>query len=730
MELSEIIDYVLRTHNNVNPNILRGMMIRYQASDDVRFIIVDELPEQGEEKVIYLVPAYDPTLGDIYEEYIWIDGAYELLGHERRITIDDALSETSENPVQNRVVTAALNEKQDTLVSGTNIKTINGQSIVGEGNVETPTYTPFKSTWRHDTVTHLLADINADTSIVAGQSFLGEVDHVTAIEGLFDGNAEILVNVMNGSGANKVIWCVVSSSNVEPYHWEATFVSGTISPKGWTAFVPTTRTVAGIDLKDNVTKVELQTALEDSTHRFVTDAEKTTWSGKQDVIADLAEIRSGAALGATSVQDVSNKQDVIPDLAEIRSGAALGATAVQDVSDKQDVITDLETIRAGAALGATAVQDVSDKVDTAINGSLGKALVFNESDGGGAKFENNDGTWSGIAVNDGGANGIAGQLYVINKDNTAEGCKLNLEKGKFTYIKNKATSARTAADELAVKGDVEGALATVAQTYALISETGNKIELSIDNTTYKFKATLKDKNNVVLSESEEIDLPLEQVVVDGRYDSTNKNLVLVLESGNEITIPVGALVDGLQSTIDANNKLSAEYVSGLATVATSGSYNDLTNKPTIPTTTGELINDASFATESYVGNAVSGKQDTLVSGTNIKTINNTSILGVGNIDTTPTLKTINNTSLIGAGNITVITDVSNKQDTLVSGTNIKTVNGTSLLGSGDIVTPSFTPTTIAGYDATKTQVLKHIQGVLTWVDSGEITQSGNEVTLP
>lgn len=33
---------------------------------------------------------------------------------------------------------------------------------------------------------------------------------------------------------------------------------------------------------------------------------------------------------------------------------------------------------------------------------------------------------------------------------------------------------------------------------------------------------------------------------------------------------------------------------------------------------------------------------------------------------------------------TVITDVSNKQDTLVSGTNIKTINNTSLLGSGNI----------------------------------------------
>lgn len=51
-------------------------------------------------------------------------------------TVDSELSETSENPVQNKVITTALNGKQDTLVSGTNIKTINGNSILGEGNIE------------------------------------------------------------------------------------------------------------------------------------------------------------------------------------------------------------------------------------------------------------------------------------------------------------------------------------------------------------------------------------------------------------------------------------------------------------------------------------------------------------------------------------------------------------------------------------------------------------------
>lgn len=51
------------------------------------------------------------------------------------------------------------------------------------------------------------------------------------------------------------------------------------------------------------------------------------------------------------------------------------------------------------------------------------------------------------------------------------------------------------------------------------------------------------------------------------------------------------------------------------------------------------------------------KQDELVSGTNIRTVNSE--------------------SLLGSGNITV-------QPTLVSGTNIKTINSTSLLGSGNI----------------------------------------------
>ena len=118
---------------------------------------------------------------------------------------------------------------------------------------------------------------------------------------------------------------------------------------------------------------------------------------------------------------------------------------------------------------------------------------------------------------------------------------------------------------------------------------------------------------------------------------------------------------------------------------------------------------------------ISAKQDKLVSGTNIKTINGNSLLGTGDItinveDLNPLKADItalkadnqtNKTTLAGLvsdsttikSNITTLrsdvaslktdntqnkTNISNKQDTLVSGMNIKSINGQSLLGSGDM----------------------------------------------
>ena len=89
-----------------------------------------------------------------------------------------------------------------------------------------------------------------------------------------------------------------------------------------------------------------------------------------------------------------------------------------------------------------------------------------------------------------------------------------------------------------------------------------------------------------------------------------------------------------------------------------------------------------------IASAQEGVQPTLVSGTNIKTLEGQSLLGSGNIDLTKSdvgLENVDNTSDASKPISTATqTALNAKQATLVSGTNIKTVNGSSLLGSGDL----------------------------------------------
>lgn len=72
--------------------------------------------------------------------------------------------------------------------------------------------------------------------------------------------------------------------------------------------------------------------------------------------------------------------------------------------------------------------------------------------------------------------------------------------------------------------------------------------------------------------------------------------------------------DGTSTYVEAND---------LSTVATSGSYGDLSGKPTIPTKTSQLTNDSNYATSSDIQTAVAGKQDKLTAGDHISITDNT-----------------------------------------------------------------------------------------------------------
>lgn len=73
---------------------------------------------------------------------------------------------------------------------------------------------------------------------------------------------------------------------------------------------------------------------------------------------------------------------------------------------------------------------------------------------------------------------------------------------------------------------------------------GKSLVVSIDSQTYIMTMLLKDANGNTLS-TQSVDLPLETMVVDGSYDDSTKSLILILNNGNTITIPVADLVSGL-----------------------------------------------------------------------------------------------------------------------------------------------------------------------------------------
>ena len=310
--------------------------------------------------------------------------------------------------------------------------------------------------------------------------------------------------------------------------------------------------------------------------------------------------------------------------------------------------------------------------------------------------------------------------------------------------------------------------------YALKTEIPTKVSQLSNDSNYQ---TAEDVNLATegLATKSEVNSKQDTLVSGTNIKTINGNSLL--GSGN-IEIQGGSTiaVDNSLSTTSTNpvqNKVITEALNGKASQSDIPTkVSELTNDSdfqtasqvataisgiNVPTKVGQLENDSDFQTGTQVSNSIAtatsglatkseldgkqdkgdyattaqlnGKQDTLVSGTNIKTVNGESLLGEGNIliksvDVDSALSTTSEnpvqnkvitnkvntieqsiTNLSGtiptkvsdltndSGYITnaALTDlatkeeVSAKQDTLVSGTNIKTINGNSILGEGNIV---------------------------------------------
>lgn len=137
------------------------------------------------------------------------------------ISVDSEMSLTSENPVQNKVITQAVNAKYTKPAGGI------PASDLAPGT--TLSFKPFNSSWPTSTTLEAFcAAVMADTSATVGMSYYGGLSCSGLPTGMIQG--DVIVEIL-GESNNKVIKLEMSSTEVAPYNWEGSYWAGTFT--GW-----------------------------------------------------------------------------------------------------------------------------------------------------------------------------------------------------------------------------------------------------------------------------------------------------------------------------------------------------------------------------------------------------------------------------------------------------------------------------------------------------------------
>lgn len=405
-------------------------------------------------------------------------------------------------------------------------------------------------------------------------------------------------------------------------------------------------------------------------------------NGKQDKITDLDTIRAGAAKGATALQSIPS--EYVTE-SELEQKGYLTAVPSEYVTEGELAWTKAEGeagVRLkgtnGTATGNQAISAGDDK--TASDGTVftsaasgDHAVVFGFGNTCAGRSTLAQGLYNTVS----GKDSVAfGQRNTVNGDQAFAAGQLNevtARLGVAIGYKNKATNT----DSIAIGyQNTSGGSASVAM--------GDTCEANGTSSTamgYKTKATGAYSSTF----GENTQATNEGEVAMGVYNKSTTST----DASEQTSFSFGI---GTSDTDRANaleiKKNGDVYIGdkSLSKVATSGSYNDLSDKPTIP---AEQVN-ADW-------NATSGKAQILNKPTIPSAVTELTVSGWGFTKNTGTYSKpsggIPKTDLASAVQTSLgkadtalqsHQDISGKQDKLVSGTNIKTINGESILGSGNI----------------------------------------------
>ena len=543
------------------------------------------------------------------------------------------------NLIDETEMNSALAGKQATLVSGTNIKTINGNSLLGSGNITLRTTDDRSIMLTATTLQALGGNVAVGPQITQPVECINKVNDKGSLV-IFDNrgplkmwpvydrrgntNLGILITVdLNGLQPQ-----LVSGTNIKTINGMSILGSGNLSVQPNLVSGTNIKTINNSSILGSG-NIDLQAKLVSGTNIKTINNQSLLGSGNISISGGGGtpgiDARSDAEFAHESLVPDFNNHTIgtHPEVA-FGSGLSVGDLVVSGTSDVKGVAVKVDTdVIQSKLVSGTSIKTINNQ------SLLGSGNITISGGGGGQDM--------GIRV---------------------------AEKGETTgYTEGSGVGPETGINPN------DGPL------------------IAYDKESGLIMTTLEDNGEdvgVMLAIDGDI---IQSKLVSGNNIKTVNN-TSILGSGNLSVQPT--LVSGTNiKTINNQSILGSGNISIGGGSGTSD-YDQLSNRPSVNGTT-------------LSGNQTSsdlGLQDVLVSGTNIKTINNQSILGSGNIsiggggggtdDYTAlnNLPQINGHTLVGNMSTSdigiVIPDISTKQDTLVSGTNIKTVNNQSLLGSGNI----------------------------------------------